>query len=577
MNRNLKHLTCFFIFSIFIILPVFFSGAEGWAIDEVPTYERITIGSLLRDIYPQTGISTAAALNEQGDTVGYAIINNQYYAFVYTQEDGVQLLTGLDGWSSNLAVNVSDRDADGRIFIVGRGQSSIYSDPYTGLSHAALWIFNTSTGNTEETIDIGTLPGYQSSNAEAVSNHGLVIGYSRVSTSIGGNTGMVYDINTRLLHAIDVNFNPIDINENHQIIGNTMRARLDQDGLGNYIVVDQEDLGAPPNTSWASLSAINESGWTSGTTTMGFHDGAGRMVHGASRYINDWTVLWANSSFDSANGLNSFGDVVGAIGVSSAIRAVLYIEALGQLYLLEDLQNPPAFLDVAHDINDAGWIAGGNGAAVLLKLGADTPPPPPAVCGDGNVDAGEDCDGSNLNGASCISVGFDGGLLSCAADCSFNTNNCVTDPPPPPPPVCGDGIVDAGEDCDGNNLNGASCTSLGFDSGLLSCNVNCQFDTGNCVTNPPPQPQTADLTVTVDGGGSIIIREPDGTRSRCRNRNGTCTFNYEHGTSLTLIAKPYKRRWRFDHWEGRCAQTTGTTCNLRIIGDDQTTAVFTRK
>lgn len=51
-------------------------------------------------------------------------------------------------------------------------------------------------------------------------------------------------------------------------------------------------------------------------------------------------------------------------------------------------------------------------------------------CGDGIVDIGEDCDGSNLNNKSCINVGsFGCGTLACNSDCTFNISACKTDCP----------------------------------------------------------------------------------------------------------------------------------------------------
>jgi len=45
---------------------------------------------------------------------------------------------------------------------------------------------------------------------------------------------------------------------------------------------------------------------------------------------------------------------------------------------------------------------------------------------------------------------------------------------------CGDGIIDGGEVCDGENLGGEDCTSLGFDGGELACDIDCTFDTSGC-------------------------------------------------------------------------------------------------
>jgi len=96
---------------------------------------------------------------------------------------------------------------------------------------------------------------------------------------------------------------------------------------------------------------------------------------------------------------------------------------------------------------------------------SELPPPPPPVCGDGHLDAGEECDdGNNANGDGCSST-------------------CVKENPPPPPPVCGDGHLDAGEECDdGNTYNGDGCSS--------TC----------CKENPPPPPPPVCGDGHVDAG-----------------------------------------------------------------------------
>ena len=45
---------------------------------------------------------------------------------------------------------------------------------------------------------------------------------------------------------------------------------------------------------------------------------------------------------------------------------------------------------------------------------------------------------------------------------------------------CGNGVIDAGEQCDQNNVNGATCVSLGYAFGKLQCGANCAFDTSGC-------------------------------------------------------------------------------------------------
>lgn len=53
-----------------------------------------------------------------------------------------------------------------------------------------------------------------------------------------------------------------------------------------------------------------------------------------------------------------------------------------------------------------------------------------------------------------------------------------------PGPVCGDGIIGSGEQCDGSNLGGATCVSIGFGGGSLSCNANCAYSTSQCISIP---------------------------------------------------------------------------------------------
>ncbi|MFO7566504.1 MAG: hypothetical protein R6X02_27930 [Enhygromyxa sp.] len=52
------------------------------------------------------------------------------------------------------------------------------------------------------------------------------------------------------------------------------------------------------------------------------------------------------------------------------------------------------------------------------------------------------------------------------------------------PAGCGNGVVDPGEQCDGGNLNGWSCTDLGYAGGTLACDpVTCTYDASGCVNN----------------------------------------------------------------------------------------------
>lgn len=113
---------------------------------------------------------------------------------------------------------------------------------------------------------------------------------------------------------------------------------------------------------------------------------------------------------------------------------------------------------------------------------AEPPPPPPGEpgCGDDMVSFDEQCDGDDLQGESCQSLGWDDadGALACDDECRFDTSSCG------PPPVCGDGMAQGDEECDGSDLDGYSCADFGWEfveaGGTLGCNDNCTHDTSGC-------------------------------------------------------------------------------------------------
>jgi cysteine-rich repeat protein len=95
-------------------------------------------------------------------------------------------------------------------------------------------------------------------------------------------------------------------------------------------------------------------------------------------------------------------------------------------------------------------------------------------CGNGVADEGEICDGEDLRGRTCDSLGFTGGgTLACRPSCDyFDTSNCVT--------VCGDGLAGGSEACDGTDMSNETCESLGYYGGDLSCTSGCQYNFATC-------------------------------------------------------------------------------------------------
>lgn len=81
------------------------------------------------------------------------------------------------------------------------------------------------------------------------------------------------------------------------------------------------------------------------------------------------------------------------------------------------------------------------------------------TCGNEIINYPEQCDNFNLNGATCQSLGFDSGILSCYPDgrdyasCTFDITGCLD--------TCGNEVIDIneGEQCDdGNNQSNDGCS-----------------------------------------------------------------------------------------------------------------------
>ncbi|MFH1820409.1 MAG: hypothetical protein ABH805_00580 [Candidatus Nealsonbacteria bacterium] len=65
--------------------------------------------------------------------------------------------------------------------------------------------------------------------------------------------------------------------------------------------------------------------------------------------------------------------------------------------------------------------------------------------------------------------------------------------------VCGDSVIEAQEQCEGLDLNGQTCQSIGYQSGDLACTPGCLFDKSSCVPVP---------TLPGGGGGGTTFVPP---------------------------------------------------------------------
>jgi hypothetical protein len=116
---------------------------------------------------------------------------------------------------------------------------------------------------------------------------------------------------------------------------------------------------------------------------------------------------------------------------------------------------------------DAGVVACPAPAAPVGTCGA-------ALCGNGQIDSCPVCGPCGGPGPG----GFDSGGTCCT-------------------PVA--------ESCDGTDLGGATCTSLGFSGGTLRCNVGCGFDVSGCTQCGTDSKILACANAGVDAAGATAL------------------------------------------------------------------------
>lgn len=131
---------------------------------------------------------------------------------------------------------------------------------------------------------------------------------------------------------------------------------------------------------------------------------------------------------------------------------------------------------------------------------------------------------STSTGATTSTGGVGGGLGSggTLATGGTTTGGGMTGTGGTVPVTCGNGVIDAGEDCDGSDLGGATCASAtmnAFPSGFLSCTASCTFDLSLC--------SSGGNVGGAGGSGSGGTVGAGGTGTGCGaiacTRNRTCT------------------------------------------------------
>lgn len=160
-------------------------------------------------------------------------------------------------------------------------------------------------------------------------------------------------------------------------------------------------------------------------------------------------------------------------------------------------------------------------------------------CGNGVKQGDEECDGRDLAGATCDTLGFEGGSVSCGTDCRLITSACVGDGHGSVSALCGNGTRDVGESCDRSDLGGTTCQTLGYTGGFLGCSAQCTYDVAACTSFA-----SGDTGSQGTGGGPLAAPAD-------QNGLSPAADDVEDPTSLSF--------------EGRACSTVGGDLSLLVL------------
>lgn len=192
-------------------------------------------------------------------------------------------------------------------------------------------------------------------------------------------------------------------------------------------------------------------------------------------------------------------------------------------------------------------------ADTFADTNVDDPPLPLPVCGNGIAEGSEVCDGDDIPTTYCIDLGWFTGTLSCASDCQGYDESLCTN--------CGNGKVDAGEVCESNSVPDISCTALGYQAGPLGCSGCGAFDVADCMgvvcQQDPPQ---------------LNLPCPSQCAS-CNDVNG-CVMDCEGGSACSGATIQCPEGWPCTvvcNGGGACADATVncptyTSCEVQCMG-----------
>ena len=121
------------------------------------------------------------------------------------------------------------------------------------------------------------------------------------------------------------------------------------------------------------------------------------------------------------------------------------------------------------------------------------------------------------------------------------------------PVECGNGIVDGGDQCDGMDLDGQTCTGLGYSlGGSLACGTGCGFDASGCLVGVAGQIPASGQTTSYGAGDDGDV-QAGATLAYVDNGDGTIT---DSNTGLT-----WEKKLQQDYVYNACIDDSGGCAN----------------
>ncbi|MGH2668048.1 MAG: beta-propeller fold lactonase family protein, partial [bacterium] len=431
--------------------------------------------------------------------------------FVEAEKDG---LGGVDGLAGATGVAVS---ADGEhVYAVGATDSALVAfarDPVTG-----------EVAFVEAELDgVGGVEGLGGASSVAVSPDGGHV----YATGAADDAVAVFDRNagTGALTFVEVERDGVGGVEG---LAGASGVAVSPDGAHVYVTGAGESAGAAfgrdPGTGALSFVEVERDGF-GGVAGLAAASGVAVSADGKHVYVTGAADA-AVAVFDRDPGTGALafvevqeegtGGVQGLGGASGVVvspdgGAVYTTGAIDEAVAVfgrDPLTGSLAYVEAQQD-NVAGvdGLAGAAGAAVTpdsRHLYAAGPLDQAVaifrviVCGDGIVDASEECDDANSASGDCCSSSC---LLEAAASpCLDDGDPCTADtcdgagtcvhPDNGICPRCGNGILTANEDCDDGNTAGGDC-----------CAASCRFEPAGSPCAADASACTADAC---DGGGTCL-------------------------------------------------------------------------